>query len=227
MHINSFDNFFDFSKLNFGKLTYEHINKVKAFILDLKERCNKNDIELLITNTPGIPYTIGEGMMVNGYFDENIRTLACAAGKPIERWLTILIHESCHMDQFLENIPEWCQNPGLEQTDRWLSGEEVDAKILDAEMVGSMAVEIDCEKRTVEKIKEWGFDSFINVDEYIQKSNAYILFYLWMREHRKWYEIGSEPYNLPQIVGMMPKTFDIDYTALNDYYRKAFEILKK
>lgn len=215
----------DFSNLNFGELSSRDINRIKSFILDLQEKCKQNGIKLLIANTPGIEYSVGEGMMVNGYFDENIRTLACAAGKSFEQWLTILIHESCHMDQFLENILEWTQNPGLEQTDRWLNGEDVDPKVLDAEILGSMAVEIDCEKRATKKIKQWGFDNFIDVDEYIQKSNAYILFYLWMRENRRWYQIGKEPYNMRQIVSMMPKTFNINYSELTDYHRKAFEIL--
>jgi hypothetical protein len=97
---------------------------------------------------------------------------------------------------------------------------------IDNEIRTSIIVEVDCEKRTVEKIKKYGLDSIINIDEYIQKSNAYVLFYLWMRKNRKWYTIGKEPYNIPDVVSVMPKTFDIDYTELSPDILDAFDHLQ-
>jgi len=213
--------------LNYGNLDDNSIKKVKSFIKNLQERCAENGINLLIKNKTGIPYVTDGGFMVNGYFDEEAKVLACAAGKDISQWLTILIHESSHMDQFLEGVPEWTNNLGLNETDKWLSGDDVDMKKVTDEIKTSIQVELDCEKRTVKKIKKWGLDNIVDTDEYIQKANAYIMFYLWMKENRKWYEIGREPYNLPEIFKEMPKTFDNDYSELSMELKAVLDKLKE
>ena len=204
-------------EFNFGKLSNEDISKVKLFIEDLRKTCKENGIKLRLENKTGIPYTDNDdGMMVNGYFSGEDKELACAVGKDIDLWLTILIHESCHMDQFLENVPAWTDNVGLEQTDSWLSGEDdVDMDQIEEEIRTGIDVELDCEKRSVKKIKQWKLDSIVDVEEYIQKSNAYILFYRWMHKNRSWYKIGKEPYNIKDIVSRMPKSFNIDYSRLS------------
>ena len=44
-----------------------------------------------------------------------------------------------------------------------------------------------------------------------------------MRKNRSWYKIGKEPYNIPQVVSVMPKTFDIDYTVLDPKIEKVYD----
>jgi hypothetical protein len=44
-----------------------------------------------------------------------------------------------------------------------------------------------------------------------------------MRKNRKWYTIGKEPYNIPDVVDIMPKTFDIDYTILDSNIEKTYD----
>ena len=128
------------------------------------------------------------------------------------------------MDQWVEKVPEWTENVGMDNIEKWLNGDDtVNMNNIDNEIRTSIIVEVDCEKRTVEKIKKYGLDSIINIDEYIQKSNAYVLFYLWMRKNRKWYTIGKEPYNIPDVVNIMPKTFDIDYTILDPKIEKIYD----
>ncbi len=212
-------------EFNFGNLSKEDINKISLFLDDLKNTCLKNNIKLRMENKKGIPFTNDEnGIMVNGYFDEDGRELACAVGKDINFWLTILIHESSHMDQFLENDPSWTNNMGLSQTDDWLNGDDdIDLDLVDVEIKTSIDVEIDCEKRTVEKIKKWKLDSIIDTKEYVQKSNAYILFYRWMRKNRSWYKIGREPYNNKNIVSRMPKTFNTNYSKLSNRIEEIFD----
>jgi hypothetical protein len=128
------------------------------------------------------------------------------------------------MDQWVEKVPEWTENVGMDNIEKWLNGDDsVNMNNIDNEIRTSIIVEVDCEKRTVEKIKKYELDSIINIDEYIQKSNAYVLFYLWMRKNRKWYTIGKEPYNIPDVVDIMPKTFDIDYTILDSNIEKTYD----
>ena len=210
-------------EFNYGKLTESDITKVKVFIEDLKIYTKENNIKLVLSPEKGVQFSEG-GIMCNGYFDDITSTLACALGKDVSQWLVILLHESCHMDQWVEKVPEWTENVGMDNIEKWLNGDDsVNMNNIDNEIRTSIIVEVDCEKRTVEKIKKYGLDSIINIDEYIQKSNAYVLFYLWMRKNRKWYTIGKEPYNIPDVVSVMPKTFDIDYTILDPKIEKKYD----
>jgi translation elongation factor EF-1beta len=130
------------------------------------------------------------------------------------------------MDQFLENDPVFNNSLGLDETFKWTEGsEDVDFNKIDREIESGIAVEVDCEKRTVEKIKQYGLEFVVSVDEYIQKSNAYVLFYRWMRKNRTWYKIGLEPYNIKSVYTKMPKTFDIDYSTLSEEISKTFDEL--
>ena len=213
--------------IDYGKYSAEQAQKIKNFIDYLKSYTKQNGIKLLIVNTPGVPYAVGSGMLVNGYFDDATSTLACATGKDITQWLPVLIHESSHMDQFLEQVSAWTENLDLKETDKWLEGDNnVDMERVSNEIKTGIQVELDCEKRTVEKIKKWGLEFVVSINEYIQKANAYILFYNWMKENRRWYEIGYEPYNIPDIVSQMPKSFDTDYSKLTDELRQVFDKLK-
>ena len=210
-------------EFNYGKLTESDITKVKVFIEDLKIYTKENNIKLVLSPEKGVKFSEG-GILCNGYFDDITSTLACALGKDVSQWLVILLHESCHMDQWVEKVPEWTENVGMDNIEKWLNGDDsVNMNNIDNEIRTSIIVEVDCEKRTVEKIKKYGLDSIINIDEYIQKSNAYVLFYLWMRKNRKWYTIGKEPYNIPDVVNVMPKTFDIDYTILDPNIEKEYD----
>ena len=210
-------------EFNYGKLTESDITKVKVFIEDLKIYTKENNIKLVLSPEKGVKFSEG-GILCNGYFDDITSTLACALGKDVSQWLVILLHESCHMDQWVEKVPEWTENVGMDNIEKWLNGDDsVNMNNIDNEIRTSIIVEVDCEKRTVEKIKKYGLDSIINIDEYIKKSNAYVLFYLWMRKNRKWYTIGKEPYNIPDVVNVMPKTFDIDYTILDSNIEKTYD----
>ena len=210
-------------EFNYGKLTESDITKVKVFIEDLKIYTKENNIKLVLSPEKGVKFSEG-GILCNGYFDDITSTLACALGKDVSQWLVILLHESCHMDQWVEKVPEWTENVGMDNIEKWLNGDDsVNMNNIDNEIRTSIIVEVDCEKRTVEKIKKYGLDSIINIDEYIQKSNAYVLFYLWMRKNRKWYEIGKEPYNITDVVSVMPNTFDIDYTILDPKIEKTYD----
>jgi hypothetical protein len=212
-------------ELNNINLTEEQQSKINKFISNLEEKCSEHNITLHIPNTPGVLYP-GENIQTNGYFDSDNRVLACATGKELNQWLLILIHESSHMDQFLENDPVFNDSLGLDETFKWAEGsEDVDFNKIDKEIESGIAVEVDCEKRTVEKIKQYGLEFVVSVDEYIQKSNAYVLFYRWMRKNRSWYKIGFEPYNVKSVYSKMPKTFEIDYTTMTQDISEAFDDL--
>jgi hypothetical protein len=212
-------------ELNNINLTEEQQSKINKFISDLEQKCSEHNINLLTPNTPGVQYPYGN-TLTNGYFDSDNRVLACATGKELNQWLPILIHEASHMDQYLENDPVFTDLLGLDETFKWNEGsEDVDFNKINNEIASGIAVEVDCEKRTVEKIKQYGLEFVVSVDEYIQKSNAYVLFYLWMKKNRTWYKIGFEPYNVKSVYSKMPKTFEIDYTTMTQDVSEAFDDL--
>lgn len=212
---------------NFGDLSKDKIDRIKSFVVYLEKYCKEKNIKLKLVNEQGVPYGDSKSL-VNGYFDGEGyfgegSVLACSMGKDVKYWFPVLMHESSHMDQYIENDPTWVNNLGLEQTDNWINGDDtVDLNIISEEIRTSMDIEIDCEKRTIEKIKKFELEDILDIDEYIQKSNAYILFYLWMKKHRKWYTIGKEPYAIPEIYKNMSKTFNIDYTYLSDNLESLF-----
>jgi hypothetical protein len=213
-------------EINEPDLNDEQKSKIEYFISELEKKCAENNIELFLPNTPGVQYS-GMETQTNGYFDSEGRVLACATGKELNKWLLILLHEASHMDQFLEKDPVFNVLLGLEETFKWIEGsEDVDFKLIDEEIKTSIDVEVDCEKRTVEKIKQYGLDFVASSEVYTQKSNAYALFYLWMRKKRSWYKIGFEPYNIESVYSKMPKTFDIDYTELSPDILDAFDHLQ-
>lgn len=85
-------------------------------------------------------------------------------------------------------------------------------------------IEVEYHREIPDFVKKWdGYDNYGYVEEYIQKSNAYILFYRWMHKTRKWYEIGKEPYNIKEIVSQMPTTFNVDYTKLTPKLERVFK----
>lgn len=211
------------SEFNFGNLDKGDIKKINKFIDDLKSFTSERSIKLNLSPEKGVQFAEG-GIICNGYFDGDGPLLACALGKDVSQWLIILLHESCHMDQWIEQVPAWTENFGMRNISKWLNGDDsVDLKQVDEEIRLSMNCEIDCEKRTVEKIKKYGLQDIINVDEYIQKSNAYVLFYLWFRKNRRWYTVGNEPYNIAAVVSAMPKSFNIDYTVLELKIENVFD----
>ena len=65
----------------------------------------------------GIRVYKGAGKLVNcndgsprvmGFFSEDEKLLKIACGGDRELWTGVYVHESCHMDQYLEKTSYWC-----------------------------------------------------------------------------------------------------------------------
>jgi len=83
-------------------------------------------------------------------------------------------------------------------------------------------LELDNEKRTTEMIIKWNLP--IDPVEYVKKSNAYVLFYNYIKTTRKWSEPDNSPYTNMNIVNAMSDKFDMDYEKLSD---ELLEIYKR
>lgn len=86
--------------------------------------------------------------------------------------------------------------------------------------MGTIGVELDCEKRTIEKAKKYNLP--VNIKEEIQKANSYILFYTFVKESRKWNTPGKAPYQIREVWSKMPDTFEIDYAQIPEDIRELY-----
>ena len=173
----------------------------------------------------GVVFKLGRGKKIRyrrpglgfvaGYFEDDPlpATLAVAAGDDLEEHITVLLHEWNHMQQWKEQAPVWTNlytNDSATSADalvdEWLHGREFSEEEINRYIDFVVDVEMDCERRTSEDLKE--FDLGIDVVEYIQKANAYVLYYNVMRTRRKWFKIT--PYRLEACWRQMPTTFDYD-----------------
>ena len=185
---------------------------VQRFLDDLRIKCRENNIKIKFRR--GKRVKIEDGIYGGGYFYYIDREIVVAR-KNIH-WLAILVHESCHLDQYLENTEIWQKSDKWgHQLDNWLSGKKV--KNLRKAVNSTIALELDCEKRSIKKIAY--YDLPINTITYIQKANAYILYYKYVGQVRRW---KPKPYDNPEIYLKMPSRFMSD-----SYYRKLPDKIKK
>jgi hypothetical protein len=98
-------------------------------------------------------------------------------------WLSWFVHETCHLDQNATN-PKWfsASEDALSKFEEWLAGRRV--KNIDKIVKACIRLEHDCEQRTIRKIHR--FKLPINVKEYAQKANAYLLGYYQSGIDRQW-----------------------------------------
>lgn len=151
--------------------------------------------------------------------------ISIATGGDTTHWLQVFVHETCHLDQAKENL-EWFQGVDKYITafNNWLEGKEPNEPNENNELVTwdlvSKIVELehDCEKRSLQKIKDFGLP--INLEEYAQKANAYLISYITTLKNREW---GALPYTKPEIWSKMPK----ELMTMEDIHNEAKETLRK
>lgn len=160
----------------------------------------------------------------NGWFDGE--TLAYAKGQPVEKWFPVALHEYNHMCQWSEGDPIW-HNAVQEESDEylweWLHGNvELPSKKSHLYAMTNLQLELDCERRSIKMIRELALP--LDPSYYAQTANAYVLFYHMVSKHRKWYQIGKEPYNIPEIVSQMPiDLYTLNYEELSNEMVTLFE----
>ncbi len=200
------------------------------FFSELVSACDAQGVILIIQPTANFG-----GIECNGYFDHQGKTgpeLAIAINGPQEKWEKVMIHEYNHMMQWAEDCDAW-KNTFFDE-DRQVDccqlldyclQDFIDLKSERLRRVigGGIEVELDCEKRTVEMIKNLGLD--IDVDDYTQKANAYVLFYHWIARTKEFYTIGREPYSIPECYEVFSKKFDENYKRLSYNQQEAFRKL--
>jgi len=187
---------------------------IKKLIADISLNCIKNNISLRFENKHLVDM---DNLPCSGYFDESSLVVATKKSKTSE-WVTTLLHESCHMDQYLEKSKVYISdNAGLNIVEDWINKKSISKNRLFNGFKNTILLELDCEKRTVKKIKKYKLN--ISIPTYIQEANAYLFSYIYALEEKTWYEA---PYENLKIVKVMPKTF----LTIDEYFEK-FKNYKK
>lgn len=196
--------------------------KVANFLRRELKKCRDNDIKIFMPYSTNLFEETGD---CSGYFDEKPLTLAVAVRGSYKKWLPVFVHESCHMDQWLEQAPVWTRRVNrfkpLNLFDKWLTGKiDLDKSIKNDMIDCILNIELDCEKRSVEKIIKNKLP--IKLETYIKKSNAYVWSYRIIQRTRSWEH--SSVYEHPDILKTMPTEFIDDYSKLPIEIKEVFRL---
>jgi len=186
------------------------------FIGWVKQQCKDYGVKCSLRNVKYVK--LNGNIKCSGYFDGGDKPeLVVAINR--KDWIEILVHEYCHLTQWVEKIPLWDKSANsLVKIDDWLSGEEV--RNIKRHLGIARDLELDNEKRAVDLIREWGLD--VDVEHYIQKANAYIQFYNYMAISRRWSKPGNSPYSNENLISEMPVTFTMRYKKLSKRLENIF-----
>ncbi len=174
----------------------------------------QHGVEVILSPTETVRYG-EEDFEVSGFFSDHDRLLSVAIGLPVDTWVSTFIHETCHMDQWIDRTELWTsissEKDGIDLcTDffDWLSGDEIE----NFDSLGAAhkiaLLELDAEIRSIKKIERYGLTDLIPIEEYSQKANAYCYFYLWAQRNRRWYSPSTRPYMIKEIWSKAPNKLD-------------------
>lgn len=190
---------------------------MKKLIEDIKRKATRFGIRVILKNQP-LVFAPGENEGCSGFFDPENKILAVATKKKKEDWLGVLIHESCHLDQWVHDRYLWDKlSIGYNIFFKWLlDGKEVEMKVLERCVQDIIELEKDCEIRSIKKIQKYGIN--IDVERYRRLANAYLYSYIYMLGSRKW---------IPRIYDMVwttaPKNFPKKHIKIPIKLYRAFK----
>ena len=183
-------------------------DKRAKLIGDIAVKCIENNISFILKNQK---YTTSDGNKITGYFIENYEIkIACRVS--FKKWFDTLVHESCHLDQYLENLNNlyWHKsNINIGVVNDWLNKKSKQSENILNSFKIVMELELDCAKRSVKKYKKYD----IPLDNYIKGANAYLFSYVHAFKNRKWYPMS---YYKNHILVNMPNKL----LTVNEYFNK-------
>jgi hypothetical protein len=191
------------------------------FIHYVLDECLKNNVGFSLTKTANL---LEDKVEFHGSFFDGRGQEQLEVAFMTKDWFLIMIHEYCHMRQFLTKSPAWtnCVNnkkygDTLTLFFLWLAGKNISKYIVEYCCEKVIAMEADAEMRAVEMKNEFNlsFDPVM----YTKEANSYLYLYRYMLEHkRKWPK--KMPAAFKQIVEIMPDTFSTDnYKTLPEGYQ--------
>jgi len=119
------------------------------FVDDTIKKASDNNINIRVTDQSLVYSDPSDLIGSVGYFSSDLREMAISVyDKDITKWMGLLIHESCHMDQFLEDKTFWNRcGHGLNNFFEWLDHRvELTPGQIKKSRELVVALELDCEK---------------------------------------------------------------------------------
>ena len=193
-------------------------NKEKKFVEFVKKQCLLYGVKLIMKDAPYIK--LNKRIKCSGYFDDgdDMKPVLAVATKRKD-WLEILVHEYCHLTQWVDKITLWDKAAtSLYYIDTWLAGEKV--RNVKRHLAVARDLELDNEKRAAKLLKQW--DLGIDVDRYIRKANAYVQFYNYMYITRRWSSPKNSPYTNERLIAKMSNRFNMNYKKMSKRVEKIF-----
>jgi hypothetical protein len=188
----------------------------RKFIEHVKSECVKYGVKCDLRAVKYLKYS--SSMKVSGWFDGDKKELVCAKNR--HDFLEILVHEFSHLTQWAEQCDVWVNiGNSYGEMDEWLKGKQV--RNIYYHLSKCRDLELDNEKRSVKNIKK--FKLSIDIDRYIRKANAYVIFYNWMGVTRKWCTPKNSPYNNNKLIYSMSNKFNMNYKTMSKKVEKAFK----
>jgi hypothetical protein len=196
-------------------------SEVSRYLEDHIRICEQLQIPMVLSKDSTIDY---KGLSCAGYFDDDPLGFAVACGGSYRSWFPTFVHETCHMQQWLDGLPIWTRRidgtPPSDLFDAWITGRKDLPNDIKDQMIDALVdIELDCERRSAERIKT--YDLPIKLDSYIRKSNAYIWSYRYMANSREWNHSSFHYY--PQVWRRMPAHFRGDYSILPPEIKAVFD----
>jgi hypothetical protein len=190
------------------------MSEVLDFIKYIEDDCISNGFILDIQNVKYID--TGDGAPSSGYFSEDEKKI-CVSMKSKD-FIGILAHEYSHLRQYIENEELYnYYSKSYIKVFQWLDGARVQK--IQHHLDNSLLLELDCEKRSVDLMKN--FDLGVDIKDYIKRANAYIYFWKYLKYSRKWCNPYNTPSNNESLVSAMPSRFLKKY-ELTDKIKEIF-----
>ena len=157
-----------------------------AFIAHVRKVAKEHGVKIKIKNTKNVREPAGNTLCC-GYFLEssNEKTIVVArGGRPLSEWLGCLVHEYCHMLQWIEKCPAYTNtflSDGMDATYKLSLLENGEARFNKrlrwVYTKKTIACELDCERRAVKVMQKFSLP--INIDSY-KKTAAVTLYKYWV-----------------------------------------------
>ena len=165
-------------------------------------------------------YVVLNNVHCAGYFSTDLKNQSpeLVVALKDSRWLQLLVHESCHMDQWAEKSKLWEKATAMDKIDNWLNGIDYPTRHIRNTINIIRDLELDCERRTVKKIIDWKLP--VDIDLYIRKANVYIFFHNYLKVTRKW---KHPDYDNPNVYLVAAKKWYKNYKYVPQKLRKMFD----
>ena len=150
----------------------------KKILNDINEWCDENDCTLVLMDSDFVNDP-DDDSQYSGIFDPITREIVVATKNP-RNSIPILLHEWCHAIQFIEDR-EWFNEKMVSVGLFFQAIKMGTVKDIDESIVNDCVdLEVDCESRTYELLKEYGIKRAIK--NYKRKANSYVMVYWYIHK---------------------------------------------